>query len=384
MDEATGFADDDDDATIDVIIEGNSLSAAMARGEVLKIVGERTASASQKIRGIPAAFYPFIAGANNERIQALQEGKNVRIDVPDQHVPTARRALPVPGDLPITLSGDRLAVQEIRAEIERHAQELRAQLQREQLYINKGKHQFILGDRGIPAHQFLSETGCAVIFPNDPEDEYITIVGPADRIQVGSDRATDLASSMQCHNMDISRQYRNVPGGDATHARNVTRYLQRRAEIKRLEKLYNAHIVTPMPKEGSSPWELYSRNGADAVKAQSEIAKILQGHPPSRMANVPIDPFYHKHIREEVLPKVQQSYGVHTIVPEERDAESAILLVFEGPSGSEPAYQIPRGAPPPAEVEAFRSALEDARKYILSIIEAQEEIAKQTIDVPIE
>jgi hypothetical protein len=65
-DDAT--ADDDDDAMIDVVIEGNALSAEMARMDILKIADEKTATVSHKLRGIPAEFYPFIAGPHNERI----------------------------------------------------------------------------------------------------------------------------------------------------------------------------------------------------------------------------------------------------------------------------------------------------------------------------
>ncbi len=54
-------ADDDDDATIDVTVEGNAISAAAARDAILKIAGERTANVNAKVRDIPSEFYPFIA-----------------------------------------------------------------------------------------------------------------------------------------------------------------------------------------------------------------------------------------------------------------------------------------------------------------------------------
>jgi polyribonucleotide nucleotidyltransferase len=384
-DEAQGNFDDDDEATVDVIIEGNSLSAEMARQQVQKIVDERTATSSQKLRGIPIEFYPFIAGPNNAKVQALEEGKDVRVHIPVHHSSTAQKAASPPAstDLPITLSGDRAEVQAVRAAIESHVQELRNQLRKEQVSINTGRHQYIIGDRGVPAHEFLADTGCAIVFPSDPEDEFITIVGPSDRLQAGADRAMDLASSMHFSNLDVSSKYRSVPGElRAPHARNVTRYLQRRNEVERLEKLYNAHIVTPILSEGAAPWELYSRDGKNTMRATTEITNILSGHPPSRMTNVQVDPFFHQHIRKEVSPKVQQSYGVHTVVPDDSESDSTVLLVFEGPLGVEPNYEVPRTVPSAAEVKAFQSALEQARDYVLSIIEGQEQIASETIDVP--
>jgi phosphate starvation-inducible protein PhoH len=392
--DSAGPHDDDDDSTIDVVIEGNALSAEMARMDILKIADEKTATVSHRLRGIPAEFYPFIAGPRNERVQALEEGRNVRIQVPAQHTRT-RQPLPqvtVPGqppnflpasnDNPILLSGDRLAVQQIRAEIERQAQELRRQLTLEQLAINRGRHQFIVGERGIPMHQFLADTGCAIILPSDDDDDMITIIGPSEQVQAGVERAMDLASSMQSTNVDISRLHRNAPGGAAAHARNVTRYLQQRKEIQRLERLYDAHIVTPIPSEGMAPWELYSRDGKNAIRAQSEITSIINGHPPSRMANIDVDPFFHQHLQKDILPKVQQDYGVRTIIPSDTESNAPVLLVFEGPSGMESPYQVPRTQPTPSDVQQFQSALEDATKYILDIISHQEEIKSQSIDVP--
>lgn len=394
-DSAAPVDEDDDDATVDIQIEGNALAAEMARREIEKIVGERTATISHRMRTIPAEFYPFIAGPNNAGISSLEDGKNLRVNVPAHHTwrnqappePTsAGEPLhflpPAPNNL-ITLAGDRLAVQQARADIERQAQELRRQLALEQLAINKGRHQFIVGDRGIPVQQFLADTGCAIIFPEDSEDETITIIGPADCLQAGVDKAMDLASSMHSTNVDISRQHRNAPGGANAHARNVTRYLQRRKEIERLEKQHDAHIVTPLLPDGVAPWELYSREGKNALRAQSEITSIVNGHPPTRMANLDVDPFFHQHLRNDIVPKVQESFGVYTVVPDDKDANAPVLLVFEGPAGAEEDYQVPRTQPSPAEVKVFQQSLEDAKNYILSIISGQEAIKTQSIEVPL-
>ncbi|OBT59759.1 hypothetical protein VE04_00201 [Pseudogymnoascus sp. 24MN13] len=387
--------EDDDDATVDILIEGNALAAEMARREVEKIAGERTATVTHRMRGIPAEFYPFIAGPNNAGISSLEEGRNLRAHVPAHHTwrtqppPQPTNAgeplnfLPPAPNNHITLAGDRLAVQQARAFIEQQAQELRRQLAVEQLAINKGRHQFIVGDRGIPVQQFLADTGCAIILPEDSEDETITIIGPSDRLQSGVDKAMDLASSMHSTNVDISRQHRNAPGGATAHARNVTKYLQRRKEIERLERQYDAHIVTQLLQDGVAPWELYSRDGKNTIRAQSEITSIVNGHPPSRMANVPVDPFFHQHLRSDVVPKVQEAFGVYTVIPDDRDSSSPVLLVFEGPSSADEEYQIPRTQPSPAEIQAFQKSLQEARDYILNIVSGQEEIKTESVDVPL-
>jgi transcription antitermination factor NusA-like protein len=389
--DGNGSIEDDDDGTVDVIVEGNALSAEMARIDIQKIADEKAATVTHKLRGIPSEFYPFIAGPRNERIQALEDGRDVRVHVPSNIRPgqvpqfaaigQPPNFSPAPPDLPITVSGDRHAVQDIRAAIERQAQELRRQLTAEQFPINRGRHQFIVGDRGIPSHQFLADTGCAIILPSDDDDETITIIGPADQVSAGVERAMDLASSMHSTSLDLSRHLRNVQGGAAAHARNLVRYLQQRREIERLERMHNAHIVTPIASEGVAPWELYSREGKNALRAQSEIMNILNGLPPSRMATMDVDPFFHQHLRKDVLPKVQQDYGVHTIIPRE-ESSSPVLLVFEGPSGMEADYQVPRTQPSTVEQQQFQEALTSARQYIANIIGQQEEIISRSIDVP--
>jgi hypothetical protein len=391
LDDSIALVSDDDNAVVDVLIEGNALTAGMAQNEILKLVAEKTVNVSHKLRNIPAEFYPFIAGPRNERVQALEEGKNVRVHVPAHHTWTPRppsvpgaplNFVPAANDKYITLSGDRVAIQEIRSEIERQVEELRRQLVLEQLSINKGRHQFIVGERGIPVHEFLADTGCAIFLPEDSDEEVIAIVGPSDRVPIGVERAMDLASSMNSTNVDISRFHRNVPCGAATHARNVTRYLQKRREIQRLEKLYNAHIVTSTSSEGGAPWELYARDSKNMIRAQSEIGGIISGHPPSRIASVEVDPFFHQHLRNDISPRVHQNYGVNTVVPDDTDATAPVLLVFEGPSGLDPDYQVPRTQPIASEVQSFQQVLTDATNFILGIINSQEQIISQAVDVP--
>lgn len=392
-DESPAPVDDDEDAVVDVLIEGNALAAEMARQEVLKIAGERAATMTTKLRGIPAEFYPFIAGPHNARAAALEEAKGVQIRVPPHNTWAGQQApqsssggpsfRPAAGDNHITLSGDRAAVQAAKAEIERQVEELQRQLILEQLAINRGRHQFIVGERGIPVNDFFAETGCALILPTDEDDDMITVVGPADKVQAAAEKAMDLAMGMQSSSIDVARLLRNAQCDPNVHARNLARYLRERKEIERLEKLHQAHIVTPIGREGPvAPWELYSRDGKNAIRAQSEITSILNGLPPSRMTNVPIDPFFHQHLRNDITPRVRKDYGVHVILPDASEADTPVLLVFEGDEGLDPEYRVPRGQPTPDQVRAFKKGLEDAQRHILEIINAQAEITSKSIDVP--
>lgn len=394
VDENQGPIDEDDDGTIDVIVEGNAVSAASARDAILKIAGERAANVSTKVRGIPAEFYPFLAGPKNSIAHAMEEANGVQVRIPPHQAWASQPppTVPAPGQRPvfvpaandnhIQLAGDRAAVQAARAEIERRVAELNRELQLEQLAIQRGRHQFIIGDRGIPVDEFFEDTGCAIVLPTVEDDDIVTIIGPSSQIQAGMERAMDLATTMQCSNIDISRFHRQAPGGAAAHARNVTRYLRQRKAIERLEKLYNVHFNTPFTEEGALPWELFSRDGKSAIRAQSEIKGLVDSHPPSRMATVAVDPFFYQYLRNEVNPRVNGDYGVHLVVPEASEAGAPVLLVYEGPSTPDTPYQVPSSQPTAADVRNFQQGLRDAQKHILDLINQQESLTSTSIDVP--
>ncbi|KAI9709655.1 MAG: hypothetical protein M1812_007633 [Candelaria pacifica] len=386
--------DDDESTTVEVVIEGDAVAAEMARREIEAIVNDRTSTVSMRLKDVPAEFYPFIAGAHNSRIGTLEEGKDLRISVPHYHTWTNQPPPQAPSDhqLPrftaqtgnyIRIAGDRLAAQEARAEIERQVNVLRQQITLSQIPINRGQHQFIVGDRGVSLHDFLNETGCAVILPPlDDDTEMLTVTGPRDRLENGINKVMDLATSMQMASIDISRQHANAPSGPRVHARNLTRYLQQRQAIQQLERLYDAHIVLPTADDGPVAWEVYSRDGKNTIRARSDIMNLVNGHPPARLMHVDVDPFFHKHLQQQGAKQIHDEHGVHMVFPEKVQETPQLLLVYEGPSATIPDYQFPKRHPSAAEVKEFEKALNNARQHILSLISGRQEITARNIEVP--
>lgn len=384
------YGADEDDDMIDIVVEGNPMSIQQARKAIEKIANERGASVTSKLRTVPAEFYPFISGP----AESLESRHGVQIKVPSHHTwtvqpppqkPSAGQApsfIPAFGDNHISFAGDRAAVQAARAEIEMLSQRLREQLTLEQFAMNKGRHQFIIGERGVSPQDFFAETGCALILPTDEDEESITIVGPADRMEAAVDHAMTLAGGMNSSNFDISKIHRNAPGGARAHALNVTKYLRDRQAIEAIEKLHGTHIETPFENDGALAWEIYSRDNKNGLKAQSDITSMVQAHPPSRISTVPVDPFYHAHVRRTMSQKVQEDFGVRVVVPALSESGAPVLLVFEGPSGLESDYMVPRGQPSAQEIQAFQQGLNDARAHILDIISKQAEITTASIEVP--
>ncbi|KAI0477860.1 RNA binding effector protein Scp160 [Xylariaceae sp. FL0804] len=386
--------DDDDDAMIDVIVEGNTVSAALARQYIDKIVGERSTNVNSRMKTIPAEFYPFIAGPNNSLASALENEHGVQLRVPP-HLPWSQEMpqLPAPGQRPsfvpalddnhIQLAGDRAAVKAARAVIEHRVQELQNQLHMDQTQLRQGTHQFIIGDRGIPSEEFFADTNCVIILPTEPGNDNVIVVGQEDDIPRGVGRAMELASQPRSFPIDVAKHHKHAAGGASAYSRDLARYLTQRKELERLEKQYEIYINTPFIEGVVSPWEMYARDPMKAAMAQKEMSSLVNSHPPSRLAAVPVDPFFHSYLRSDIRSKMQDTFGVHLVVPGIAEADLPILLVYEGPEVPSESYRPPRNVPSADELRSFQQGLAEARQHILELISKQEQIDTVTLEVPV-
>ena len=384
---------DDESATINVEIEGDPHSAEMARQEIEQIAKEKSSHLKLRLKEIPPEFFPFIAGPNNSLTNVMEQDKDLRITVPPfhtwQHQPPPRisqsneRPAFVPhSDMHIQLHGDRAAVQEARAQIEQQAEQLMQQLVLEEQAFQRGQHQFIIGERGMSPHDFLQETGCIVILPPDhDETEDVTIIGPPERLPIGVDRATTLASEMLSSSVDPRRHFSNAPLGQDAYARGLARYLQDRKIVEELNELYNSQLAFSSGTNSAVNWDIYSRDQKSLNQARSDLTKIIQAHPPSKFTLLEVDSFFHPHLLEQCAHSLRNDLGVHMVIP--RDGESDhVVLVYEGPPQSDKPPQVPRQRPSNAETTAFEEALRQAQNQILSVIGDQEDINARNIEVP--
>lgn len=387
----SGDGDEDND-TIDVLIEGDAVAAEMARREIESIVKDRASNMNLRLRSIPPEFFPFIAGAHNANLRDIEERTKAQIHVPRydtwQSQPPPHEAEPglvqfVPvSDRHILVSGERTATQEARAAIEKLAADLQRQLTLRQLAINRGQHQFILGDDGNALHDFLAETGCAIVLPpSSDETEFLTVTGPLQRIEDGINRAMDLATSMQMASIDLSRQHPSAPIGPHVHARALTRYLTQRQIIKEIEGMYDSRIALSSASDGPVTWEVYSRDGKNTIRARSDILNLVQAHPPARLRHVTVDPYFHPYLRSRTISQLRSDYGVHVLVPEEVDSPD-VVLIYEGPSASSAKLEIPRQRPSAAELAVFEKTLQEAQEYLLNSLGSQDDIMAKTVFIP--
>ncbi|KAF2434359.1 hypothetical protein EJ08DRAFT_513832 [Tothia fuscella] len=374
--------DEDDDVMIDVIIEGDALGAEMARREIQRIVSERTANSSLKMRDIPIEYYPFIAGHENSPIHNYDE-QALKIQVPHYHTwrgqaPHKDRFAPQPS-MPIQISGDREAANDARQAINKFVKdELSKHTAAPTQGMERGRHQFIVGDRGSSAEEFFQKTGCAIVKPpaGDDSDE-LYIIGPPENIQAGINYAMDLAGKVQSAHFDISKPHNSVRGGGAPHARNMARYFEQRNALQELERLHDSTIV--LPADGSTSAEVYAQSYQNAVKTRQEIMNLISAHPPSRFHPMPVDPFFHQQLRQREAPKIRREHGVQIVFPDGHVEQPEILLVYEAP-GSPSEYAIPRESPSDADKRQHEQAIQEARKYLEALISSQPAIVSRDVE----
>ena len=385
-------ADADDSYMVDVTILGDAISVALAESEVESIVDQKASNIDVRLRDIPPELYPFIAGPRNMHMDNLGRTHNVDIRVPHYYAWSGQPPPTVPprGEAPnfmphptnhIVVSGNRRAVQDARAEIERQANILRSKLALRELEVSRGRHQFIAGDNGNSLHDVLRDTGCSFILPPSSEDtETITVCGPHDKLVAGEDHIQELASSLHSQNVDIGRRFQNPPMGATAYMTAFARYLQQRKMIEELEKMHNSRIVLPTQFDGSSPWEVFSREGRNTAKARTDILRLVDAHPPARFRHVELNPFYHQHLHAQHHDRMLQEQGVKMLLPDDTD-DPKIMLVFEGPNVVH-ASSIPQEKPSQVEVTEFEKALLAAEKEILGIFADQPAIATRPVEVP--
>lgn len=383
---------EDDDATVDVEIEGDAITAEAARREIEAIAGQRTSSVNMRMRHIAPEYFPFIAGAHNARISAYEDGRDVRVKIPQYHTwssqPPSSKSGPsqIVGFRPqdgyhILISGEREAAKQIQADIESQVAQLQHELNIDHVPIPRERHSFVLGDQENSMHDFLEETGCSVIMPPASSDsEALTIVGPEDQIENAANKVMDLAMSMQMQSLDVARLHPQTPNGPEAHSRDLMRYLYQRQALRDLEGLHGASVVIPEEPNASSAWQVYARDGRNAIKARTDLINLVSGHPPTRFRNLPVHPYHQHQLQKHHAKVVRDKFGVHLIFAEPQQDNGPLLLVYEGLE-SPKEYKFPQSRPSASDLAQFEHALAEAEKFIIQQL-GDEKIIDHSVEAP--
>lgn len=360
--------DYDDEIMIDVVVEGDEFGVASAIERIREIVGERTIVTTTRISDIPGELYPFIQGPNRKNL-AEYETKVERVSVPDYFFSASSQPFSPPSG-PIVITGEKSAVQEVRAAIEKRAEELKAQNYGHILVpIPAAKHRFFTDNDGYRINEVLEETGCTVIFPSSGKANSAIVYGPADQIGNCYTKTNAISQAYQYLGLDVCKAYPNAPGGAKLHARDITRYYIQRGEFESLEYELGVEIAPPSIEELYNPTtsciiEIMTQSKEGLEAARSKIQAIYLQAKPFMVARLDVEPLHHRHIVKK--DTLLEGLPVKILFPEDLD-EPELVLVYEG------------GSTEPEEIGAI---LEKVKEEILAFSGEQVSIISKTINIP--
>ncbi|KAF3933682.1 Vigilin [Dactylella cylindrospora] len=387
--EAEGVVDDpfaEDEPMVEVSLEGDADGIRMATREIQQIVGQKTSHINIKLpfTNFPGQFFPFLAGPHNANINELEEGKDLKIRIPIYHTSESSKEFSEP-PVPITLSGEKVAVQEARAKLEKLAAEIRDEFQSVSINIPKPQHRFLVGDRGRAINDILQESGCSVVLPpTHIQSNSVLVIGPRTKIGNGVTSVMGKANSMTVTSLDIALAHAtaldNEIAAQRQHARDLARYFKKIKEIQRIETEHEVQITLPKtdvlydPNTGVE-LEIIGKDAANVAKAKKSVVGLVNNHPPSRIAYLDIEPLLHRHIigaKGRNLQRIKEEHGVEVLFADEDDQDPQVVLVYEGPTGTQ--------APPDADLAA--AALQAVAGLMQKTASEQADLKTKVLNIP--
>ncbi|KAI8146586.1 hypothetical protein BJV82DRAFT_648511 [Fennellomyces sp. T-0311] len=354
-----------EDETVNVTLVGDAQGIAIAKAEIDKIVGEKTAKQTIKIDDIDSKYYLHLAGPRNQTVIVLEQELDVKIQMP-----------PLVGEeesAPITVTGDKEKVQAAKQALEERYAQLQQKCRTAAIGIPKRQHKYLAGKDGVTLTEILEESGCTIELPplDDPSED-ITIRGPDERLIDGLSLVMAKARAIHVNVLDLADMHKNAPN-PLQHGKTMLKYLVSRGKFSKIESEHNVQVGTPKHIGGlkTVPVEFVSKvesNMIEAYKAGYEASRALV---PELFATVDIEPHLHRHIavrHARQLQRIKSRHSVEIFIPDEKDEGEipTIALVYEG------------------KVEDAKAALEAAINDIKKIAADSADFVSKTVSVPAE
>ena len=346
------------------------------------LVKEKQPKVSLPVENVPPHVFPFINARHGPQIRQWQQEHGLQIEIPDseQDAINARVPLRAPRRTPsVTVNGDLNAAKQAHSDLTKLIEALQDELQSQEHPFPRSSHPFIIGDRGVTQEDFLNETGCVILLPEDDSEDVI-VWGPENRLDEGYNKIMELAGRLKRETVDIYKPFAAAPKGSEIHARAFQRYLHDRAVIEDLQRRHNADIVFPSFSDPSSYWTVVSEDQRGVLQGRSDLMKIIAAHPPERLSIIDeVDPFFHRHL-SDMCEVALTDMGVRMILPD--SADEHVVLVYEGaPQTPDTPFEVSRQKPSSEEIAEFQEALKEAYAHILGLID-DKEVAERSVPIP--
>ncbi|KAI8981434.1 hypothetical protein BDB01DRAFT_851226 [Pilobolus umbonatus] len=365
-DEESTPADENSDEAVSVTIMGDATGIKIAKEEIDKIVGEKTAKQTLKIDNFDAKYNLFLAGPNNSTLNQLEEEYNVKIHIP---------AIVIEGntnnDNVITIFGDKEKIAAAKSVLENTYANIEKESRTIAISIPKRQHKYLYGKNGESLKEIFNESGCIVELPSgEDSSENITVRGPEAKLVNGLTVVMEKARAVHVSVLDLSEMYKPSGGSALKQARYALQYLLKKGSLKKIENEHNVQIDVPEGKElkKNVNIEFVSKVEKDVALAQLAVTNLCRQLTPETFATIEVPIYLHHHLQTRhraALDRLQNSQNVNIIIPKETDNTPIILLVYEGEDKS-----------------AAKASLDAALAEIKQIIDGSSDYVSKVISVP--
>ncbi|KAG0209573.1 hypothetical protein BGX33_005468 [Mortierella sp. NVP41] len=376
---ATANEDDLDaeEEMVPIYIKGDAESIKAAKEEVDSIIS-KACRIMYRLTTIPAKYYPFIAGARNVNIQAIQQETNTRINMPfhvssqdDEDDEDAK-------DTAIVIQGDRKSIRKAIERIENHFHEVERTTRVMTINIPKRQHRFLVGTKGVHINEIHAATGCTIeIPPVDSTSDSIVVRGPEDELIPALTLIMEKANSSQVESVDVTTAHKPVSGQSKTeHARHVTKYLSARNKLRKIEQDHDGVQISVPRTEGqtSVTIEIVAKSRSEVEAARQKVLEAVKAMIPVLFDVVQVEPLLHRHIvgrKGQNINRLREAHGVEVIVPDSNSDSHEIILVYESQEGGDIS-----------DVAKIRAALEAAKQEVDKLAHDATDFSTKVLSVP--
>ncbi|KAI9334558.1 hypothetical protein BDR26DRAFT_920825 [Obelidium mucronatum] len=381
-----------------VTIKGNFEGVRDAKKEILELVLKKTQNSNSRLI-VDRAYHPFIAGANNSTVEAIEAKTGTRIHIPPLVVLSEKKeGAPEKNLNEIVIAGPRDGVKAAEEEIRTLYEELQRTTRTLSFPIKKRQHRFIIGVKGKNLQEILEATGCSVELPaaSDPSD-VVTVRGPDNMLSVALQSVLQKSNQVSLEEIHVARA---IPA--STNPLLFLRYLFTKeiAEIKKIETANNVSVHRMLENPSDPVIEIQGKTKLEAESARIQLNQLVQEWGQTLFfGEVEIPHGLHKFVVGKgganiVKMKAQPVWEgrlADVLVPSESEGSDEILLVVRrlprglgGAPNAKAAAKKPAGATKAeaeddAEVSAFA---EKVRAEILSVSLANADFTSEVVAVP--
>ncbi|EJU04322.1 hypothetical protein DACRYDRAFT_20891 [Dacryopinax primogenitus] len=360
---ANGDADEVEEPTLTVTINGPAPGARHAYAHIHAIVAEKTSRTSTKVP-VPRQFWPFLSAKKDE----LEAGQDVKITIPKPYHPTeedddatAAEKSHAVHSAPVIISGERNAVALAADRVKAMVNDLELNTKELAYKFPKRQHRFLVGEA---ARKIVEDTGCSVELPafDDPSEE-VVIRGPEDQLPIALGAVMKQANTASVLQVDLNKIYPTPP----KHAHQLLMFLTRSG---RLRKLGEAHpgVKFFAPRQalvdstgGHVVIDIVGDNKALVQKGRDDLDAAVKQLTAECFDSIEIEPLTHKFLigkKGQKLRAFQDAHGVDVLFPHEGSDTSTVLLVYTHPMEGDKKTNEAEIRKRLAEVKAEMAAME--------------------------